>query len=152
MIDPKKSPFLSPATPYLVISFNVKLTDSCWASEIYQVGKVLFVPFSWNCLSWGRVLWAASIPVSSIQYSIISVGGAQCEQPVFHLHPPSRTAQLGCFRVSHQLVQFLNLWYFRSKRTKRLIVFNEALTLHLQPYGVCLSFLNTFSSQVYSPQ
>ena len=46
VIDPKKSPFLSPATPYLVISFDVKLTDSCWASEIYQVGKVLFVPFS----------------------------------------------------------------------------------------------------------
>ena len=42
VIDPKKSPFLSPPTPYLVISFDVKLTDSCWASEIYQVAKVLF--------------------------------------------------------------------------------------------------------------
>ena len=48
VIDPKKSPFLSP-TPCLVISFDVKLTDSCWASEIYQVGKVKNLYLDFPC-------------------------------------------------------------------------------------------------------
>ena len=44
VIDPRKSPFLPP-TSCLVVAFDVKLTDACWASEIYQVGRIFFLFF-----------------------------------------------------------------------------------------------------------
>ena len=44
VIDPRKSPFLPP-TSCLVVAFDVKLTDACWASDIYQVGRIFFFCF-----------------------------------------------------------------------------------------------------------
>jgi len=76
VIDPKKSPFLSP-TPYLVVTFDVKLTDSCWASEIYQLGaRSVSSQYSTYILPHGRLNWDVSDKVGlKIREANNGVGG-----------------------------------------------------------------------------
>jgi len=60
VIDPRKSPFLPP-TSCLVVAFDVKLTDACWASEIYQLGaRCVNSQYSTYILPHGRLNWDVS--------------------------------------------------------------------------------------------
>merc|ERR1719350_1953273 len=76
VIDPRKSPFLPP-TSCLVIAFDVKLTDACWASEIYQLGaRCVNSQYSTYILPHGRLNWDVSDKVGlKIREANNGVGG-----------------------------------------------------------------------------